>query len=326
MKEPPREDIAIVDFRTIDSVELINPSRDLLDTVSDMERICNWLHEYRVEAGLGACESAGCAKGKTDPIVIAELIRDYLDIANDWYTETRGVDDSFSYIREKINQIGVTVMMSGIVRNNTRRVLNVEEFRAFTLMDDIAPLIFINSVDSYGGRLFSLFHELAHVFLGENDLFNDRQQTVAKVSGIEKMCNSIAAELLVPRTDFIREWDCDDTEIPFDKVSSIAKKFRCGAIVIARKALDNRRLSHDVYNEVAKRVIEIYREAKEKKRAGGGDFYNTLSSRVDRVLVKSICSGLSEGRITYPEAFRLTNTNMKTFPELAYRVGGVSNW
>lgn len=326
LKEPPREDIAIVDFRTIDSVELINPSRDLLDTVSDMERICNWLHEYRVEAGLGACESAGCAKGKTDPIVIAELIRDYLDIANDWYTETRGVDDSFSYIREKINQIGVTVMMSGIVRNNTRRVLNVEEFRAFTLMDDIAPLIFINSADSYGGRLFSLFHELAHVFLGENDLFNDRQQTVAKVSGIEKMCNSIAAELLVPRTDFIREWDCDDTEIPFDKVSSIAKKFRCGAIVIARKALDNRRLSHDVYNEVAKRVIEIYREAKEKKRAGGGDFYNTLSSRVDRVLVKSICSGLSEGRITYPEAFRLTNTNMKTFPELAYRVGGVSNW
>lgn len=326
LKTPPKEDIKLVDFRTIDSVELINPSRELVDTISDMERISNWLHDYRVETGFGICPAVGYAKGKKDPIEIANSIRAYLDITNNWYTETRGADDSFSYIRERINQIGVTVMMSGIVKNNTHRVLNVEEFRAFALVDDMAPLIFINSTDSHGGRLFSLFHELAHIFLGENDLFNDRQRTVARVSATETLCNGVAAELLVPRDDFVREWDKNNTKDIFDKVSSIAKKFHCGMIVIARKALDNSRLSGDVYNKIAKRVIEICRESKEEKESSGGNFYNTLSSRVDRILVQSICTGLSEGRITYPEAFRLTNTNMKTFPDLASRLGGVSNW
>jgi Zn-dependent peptidase ImmA (M78 family) len=326
LKTPPKEDIKLVDFRTIDSLELVNPSRELVDTISDMERICNWLHDYRVEAGFGTCQAVGYMKGKNDPVEIAKLIRKYLEIADNWYTKTKGADDSFSYIRDKINQIGITVMMSGIVRNNTRRVLNVEEFRAFTLIDDVAPLIFINSTDSHGGRLFSLFHELAHVFIGENDLFNDRQQTVARVSAAETLCNGVAAELLVPREGFIREWDNNNTDDIFEKVSSIAKKFHCGSIVIARKALDNDRLSGDVYNKTAKRVIEAYREYKEAKESSGGNFYNTLGSRVDRILVQSICTGLSEGRITYPEAFRLTNTNMKTFPDLANRLGGVSNW
>ena len=326
LKTPPKEDIKLVDFRTVDSVELINPSRELVDTISDMERICSWLHDYRVEEGFDTCKAVGYVKGKKDPVEIAKLIRDYLGITKDWYTETSGANESFSYIRERINQIGITIMMSGIVRNNTRRALNVEEFRAFALIDDMAPLIFINSADSYGGRLFSLFHELAHIILGENDLFNDRQRTIAKVSATETLCNGIAAELLVPRDDFISEWDNNTAEDVFDKVSSIAKKYHSGLIVIARKALDNGRLSGNEYNEIAKRVIEKFRESREEKESGGGNFYNTLSSRVDRILVQSICTGLSEGHITYPEAFRLTNTNMKTFPDLASRLGGVSNW
>ena len=326
LKTPPKEAIKLVDFRTIDSVELINPSRELVDTISDMERICNWLHDYRVEAGFDTCKAVGYVKGKKDPVEIAKFIRDYLGITKDWYTETSGANESFSYIRERINQIGITIMMSGIVRNNTRRTLNVEEFRAFALIDDMAPLIFINSADSYGGRLFSLFHELAHIILGENDLFNDRQRTIAKVSATETLCNGIAAEILVPRDDFISEWDNNTIEDVFDKVSNIAKKFHSGPIVIARKALDNGRLSGNVYNEIAKRVIEKFRESREEKESGGGNFYNTLSSRVDRILVQSICTGLHEGRITYTEAFRLTNTNMKTFPDLASGLGGVSNW
>ncbi len=326
LKTPPKEEIKLVDYRTIDSAELISPSRELIDTISDMERICNWLHDYRVDAGFGTCQAVGSAKEKKDSIIIAKHIREYLRISKDWYTETRGADDSFSYIREKINQIGITVMMSGIVRNNTRRVLNVEEFRAFTILDDIAPLIFINSVDSYGGRLFSLFHELAHIFLGERDLFNDRQRVIAKVSTVETLCNGIAAELLIPKDDFIREWNKNNAEDVYDKVFSIAKKFHCGMIVVARKALDNNMLSGTIYCKIAKHAIEIFRESKEEKESSGGNFYNTLSSRVDRILIQSICTGLSEGRITYPEAFRLTNTNMKTFPDLASRLGGVSNW
>lgn len=326
LKTPPSEEIKLVDFRTIDSAELANPSRELIDTIYDMERIQAWLHNYRLNTGFGSCEAVGIAKGESKPIAIAKIIRDYLEIEPNWYEETKGTEDSFSFIREKMNEIGITVMMNGIVRNNTKRALNAEEFRAFAIVDDIAPLVFINGADSNGARLFSLFHELAHIIIGENDLFNDRQRTVTSVSKQEKICNGIAGELLVPGEAFVKEWEKCKTEDIYEKISTIAKKFHCGLIVIARKALDNGEISGNEYNGIAKKVIEFYYESKVDKKTGGGNYYNTQRSRVDRALVQTICTALSDGSITYPEAFRLTNTNMKTFPDLANGLGGVSKW
>ncbi len=86
-------------------------------------------------------------------------------------------------------------MKSGIVGENNKRHLRVQEFRAFALVDDYAPLIFINNNDTNNGKLFSLFHEVAHIWIGNDDVFNDHYLS-SDISDIEIFCNKVAAEII----------------------------------------------------------------------------------------------------------------------------------
>ena len=327
LKTPPKENIKLIDYRTIDSVALIEPSRNLIDTISEMEAVQEWMATYRQDVGFEKCTFFGLTSNSNNPDEIARSIRTYLEVPVRWYEETDTARGSFAYWREKLNQAGVIVMMNGVVKNNTRRPLNTDEFRAFAMANEWAPLIFINAVDTDGARLFSLLHEAAHIALGRNDLFNDRQNSISTVSAIETLCNAIAAELLVPNGEFLLAWDqSDKEEKDFERFSELAKTFHVGITVIARRALDNNLIDGAFYRGIANQVITQYNKSKQEKAKNGGNFYNTLGSRLDKNVVRALCESIALGRTSYTEAFRLTNTNKNTFPDVVYKVGGVSNW
>lgn len=172
LQTPPVEEIKLLDYRTIDSIELANPSRNLIDTIHEMENVQEWMKDYRKDTDFDILPIVGSLKGNTDAIAIATQIRKDLDLPLDWYNNNRTISEAFNYIRNLLEDIGVLVMLSGIVGKNTHRALSIDEFRTFAMVDDWAPLIFINSADSEGAELFSLFHEIAHVWIGENDLYN----------------------------------------------------------------------------------------------------------------------------------------------------------
>ena len=327
LKTPPIENVKLIDYRTIDSVALIEPSRNLIDAISEMEAVQDWMQTYRQEAGYEKCTFFGLTSNSNNPDENARTIRNYLEISEQWYEETNNAKESFSYWREKLNQVGVIVMMNGVVKNNTRRQLDTDEFRAFAMANEWAPLIFINAADTDGARLFSLLHEAAHIALGRNDLFNDRQNSTSTVSAIETLCNAVAAELLVPNERFLIAWDqSDKKEKDFERFSELAKVFHVGITVIARRALDNKLIDGALYRRIANQVIAQYNKSKQEKSKNGGDFYNTMGSRLDKNVVRALCESIMLGRTSYTEAFRLTNTNKNTFPKVVYKVGGVSNW
>lgn len=326
LETPPVEDTSLIEFRTIDSTALCKLSRNLLDTMHDMEQIQDWVREYLISEGAPIISFVGELKFQPDKIKFAQRIREILNLKPDWFTNFKTVDESFNYIRNAMSAAGAIVMISGIVGNNTHRILDINEFRAFTVVDEYAPLIFINSNDSINGKLFSLFHEFAHICIGENSLFNDRDSTATQVKKIETLCNAVASEILVPTSIFTKGWNAlkhiTNTE---EKIRVLSLQFKCGTTVIARKAYDAGFIPYDIYKKIAQLAIEKYNETrrKEKEREEkGGDFYRTVAKRLDKRFFDMLISSVKSGRTLYSDAFRLTNTNRTTFMILAEKAGG----
>ena len=322
LQTPPVEKLDLLEYRTIDSIQLANPSRNLIDTVHEMENIQDWMKAYRQDLGFDRLSVVGCMSGVKDVNRIVDRIRHDLDISKTWFETTKDSRDAFGYIRKQLEECGVVVMMSGIAGKNTHRALDINEFRAFTMVDDWAPLIFINAADSNGAKLFSLLHELTHIWLGKSDLFNDRQGRSKDVSDIEIICNAVAGELLVPKDVFLENWNERKTDI-YIRIAELARTFRCGEIVIARKAMDCKKIDRKIYDQVVQTAIENYNQVKKNKDASGGNYYNTIGSRLDGCFVRALCESINMGRTTYTEAYHLTNTNRKTFFRVVQRLGGV---
>jgi Zn-dependent peptidase ImmA (M78 family) len=316
LETPPIETCPLVEHRTIGSNCPEEPSRNLLDTIDNMGDIQNWMRKYLKGDGAEPLDFVGKFKNNSDIVVIANDIRQELDLKLNWFFNIKNVDEAFDYSKNIINNVGILIMMSGIVGQNTHRKLDVSEFRAFTLVDKYAPLIFINSCDSKPGKLFSLWHGVAHIWLGTDNLFNDKYGTATTVNKLEKICNAIAAEIMVPNNLFLSVWNDSKAEIE-SKIDTISNYFKCGKSVIIRRALDNQLITKEKYDEFSGEIIERFNDWQNKKKGSGGNYYNAMNAKFDHRFIKALASSTAEGKTQYTDAYRLTNiTNRVTFDNI----------
>lgn len=325
LKTPPIEECKIVEYRTIESIEISEPSRNLIDTVDQMTDIQDWMREYLIENGGNELAYVARCNESSETEYIADDIRKSLGLQVEWYLREKTSTDLFKYLRTQYEHIGILVMMNGVVGQNTHRKLNINEFRAFTLIDKYAPLIFINACDTEAGKIFSMLHELAHIWLGTESFYNDKYGNYQGVTKEEQKCNAVAAELLVPNLVFKQKWLAMDS-VTMEKFEDLSKYFRCSKSVILRRALHNAYINNKDYESIAKvlaKEYEAWEVLKGNKKSGGGDYYKTMNSRLDTRLLKALTSSTKEGRTQYTEAYRLTNTNRATFSKLVGENGGV---
>ena len=139
---------------------------------------------------------------------------------------------------------------------------------------------------------------------------------------LEIICNAVAGELMVPTEKFIESWKSNTNDDVYEKIKELSKIFRCSESLIARRALDNKRIATDVYDKVIDYGIEAYIQSKQEKNSGG-NYYRVARSKLDGAFVRALCESVNSGRTSYTEAYRLTNTTSKTFPEVANGLGGV---
>jgi Zn-dependent peptidase ImmA (M78 family) len=317
LKNPPAEQISLLEFRTINSTVQKTLSRDLIDIYYQMEAVQEWMRDYLIDLGQETLYFVGSCKNEKNPEKIAASIRNTTGLSMDWYSRSKDANASFGMLRNYFEKAGILVLKNGVVGQNNHRPLNIEEFRAFTIIDNYAPLVFVNNNDSDNAKLFSLVHEIVHVWIGRNSFYNDRFN-LSFINPLETLCNATAAELLVPNQIFMQEWHKLDSLSDDEKFSRLVKIFKCGEIVIARKALDNTLISQNKYKTIEAKIIKYFKINKKN----GGDYYMTNKARLGAPLILALDNSIREGKTRFTEAYRLTNLKRDTFANLVAEIRG----
>ena len=213
---------------------------------------------------------------------------------------------------------GVLVMASSIVGSNSHRKLNVDEFRGFALADQLAPLIFVNAADSKAAQMFTLAHELAHLWLGVSGVSDPETGRIPEPA-VECWCNSVAAEFLVP-ADLLAE-ACQANEPVMEAIQRLARSFKVSTLVILRRLFDagfiDRATLRQSYRDELARI-----RALDRGGSGGGDFYRTLSTRTGKNFAQAVVSSTLEGQTLFQDAFRMLGVRKTaTFYETARQLG-----
>lgn len=319
LAEPPPDQLPIADFRTRSGSPPRKPSTELLDTVYQMQLRQAWMREELVAQGSEPLEYVGGFDLNSDSKEVAAAMSEALQLSGGWAAAEGTWSNALRSLRDRIESAGVLVVFNGVVGNNTHRKLDAEEFQGFALVDEYAPLVFVNNSDYKTAQIFTLAHELAHIFVGEAGLskFENLNPTG---HATEEICNRVAAEFLVPLEEFRKQWKtaCQLT----DPYQYLAKHFKVSTVVTARRALDSEHITLVEF-------LEYYHEnkarnwagAREGNKSSGGDFWNNQLWRIGPRFGSAVSRAVSERRLSYTDAYSLTNLKGDTFSRIPEKLG-----
>jgi Zn-dependent peptidase ImmA (M78 family)/transcriptional regulator with XRE-family HTH domain len=314
---PPEEPLPIPDYRTRRGGHVGRPSPDLLDTIFQSLQRQEWYRDFARSIGQKELAFVGSVTTATPTIEAAAAMRDALDFD----TEARGATftEALRTLIDRAEEVGVLVMVNGVVGNNTHRKLDPDEFQGFTLADPVAPVVFVNGADTKAAQIFTLAHELAHVWLGESAL-SDAAVVTQVPAGVERWCNAVAAELLVPLASIRRAYDSNadlGTEL-----TRLARRFKVSTLVVLRRLHEADFLDTPTYYDAFEEELERLRGLMEERGGpSGGNFYNTQPLRVSRRFARAVIGSTLEGATLYRDAFQMLGfKKFETFESLATRL------
>lgn len=288
-----------LDFRTINSSDIEEMSSELKDTIKEMRVKQDFLKD-EVENHLDFINKFSINDNYQH---VAEEIRKYLNININYF---ENIDDNpFTYFRNKISQIGVFIFLNGKYKDNTHRNLNINEFRGFVLADQKAPIIFINQKDSKKGQLFTLIHELVHLFIGYDEIYNIKEINHNKFDKVEAFVNKVTAEILVPSKIF--------ETIGNKPIDELLKIFPVSEYVLIRRQYDFNFITHNEYKEQVKVLEENYQEIKNIDRNKGGNYKNNLNFRMDKNFFNYVENAVKSDKISYTDAFKILGVGYKGY-------------
>jgi len=314
---PPDEKLPIPDFRTVTDRKVARPSPHLLDTIHAVQLRQEWMRTFLIEQGEPALNFVGSRTVQDSPDAVAGEIRRTLGLEPRWSREFDSWEEALRHLVQMIENAGVLVMINGVVENNTHRPLDVEEFRGFALSDAHAPVIFINGTDAKAAQMFTIVHELAHLWLGQGGV-SAFKELLPSDNVVEIFCNAVAAEFLVPAREMEAAWqDAKHDEAPFER---IARLFKVSPVVAARRALDLGLVSRAVFVAFYTRYRALW-AARKARQTGGGSFYRTLGSRLGKRFPAAVYAAAKEGRLPYRDAYQLTGLSGESYDRFGREFG-----
>ncbi len=315
---PPVEALPIPDFRTLGDREVARPSPNLLDTLYLCQQRQAWYRDHARLHGLAPVAFVGSVQADSDVVEVADRIRETLGLSVAERQRLPSWTEALRRLVARAEEAGVLVMASAIVGSNSHRKLDVAEFRGFALVDDLAPLVFINAADSKAAQMFTLAHELAHLWLGESGV-SDVEAGRLPDQGVERWCNRVAAEVLMP-LERLHEAHQPGVAV-LDEIQRLARRFKVSTLVALRRLFDGGLIDQATLWECYRQELNRIR-AMDRGGSGGGDFYRTLSARTGKRFARAVMSSTLEGQTLFQDAFRMLGVRKtSTFYEAAREMG-----
>lgn len=315
LASPPVESIGIPDFRTLRDEKRRTYSPNLRETITEVQRRQAWMREYLIEAGNDPLPFVGSIQPVQPTTQAASTIRNQLELTVDWQGKHSTWEAALNTLRLAIERAGIFVSMTNQVGLNTRRALNQEEFRGFVLIDDYAPWVFINTNDSKSAQMFTLAHEMVHIWVGKAGLFN-LEKLEAHEDRIEQFCNRVAAEFLLPEDRFLKAWALAGSVS--ERCANVAKAFKVSPLVVGRRAFELDVISSRSFFQFYREEMEKWRELKDRNKGKPAPvFWQQQRLRLGDRFGYAVAQTYAERKLLPSEAQDLTGFSRATFSKYA---------
>ncbi len=298
---PADEPLPLPDFRR-GTASRLGPSVDLIDTIFDALRKRDWWREYRGDSIISFVGSYDWRNQR--PQEVADSIRKQIAVQKH-QKEAAGFEDFLRRLTYASEDAGILVLRTSVAVNNNHRPLDPDEIAGFAVADPVAPIIMINTADYVARRNFTFAHELAHIWVGQSAIDDKVESETDHL--LERFCDQVAVEVLVPASEFRRVWQGPSLEA----AHKTAKRFWVSTWVVVRRAFELGLIDAEEYHE----LLSEYQQKlyKPKKRQGRGHSYRTLEARNSPLFTRCVLKAALQGELTLRDASTLLNVSIGTF-------------
>lgn len=317
LPDVPNDFQPLQDFRKAGSKELSTSSIFIIREIQQKQA---WISEVNEENNENKVPFIGRFSIRDNPKIVAQDILNELNINPLNYKSNNPI---LEWI-DKAESHGVFISRTSFI--HSRLKLDSNEIQGFAIADEYAPFVFINSDDWNAPQLFTLVHELAHLWIAETGISNDIEPTIKNQKNknpIELFCNEVAANALMP-IEFIENLDKN----AFDNAKEVFKNAK--AIGVSSFALLVRALNLNIislskyknlkhfadidFHEFLKR--EEAKKLKQKQNPGGPDYFLLQLNRNSRLFTQTVLDAFRGGAIEPSLATNLLNVQVNRFPKL----------
>ncbi|EGM79132.1 Putative Zn peptidase [Rheinheimera sp. A13L] len=312
LSQPPVENLPIPDLRTVDSAELKRPSAELIDLLKNMLECQDWYRDYARNQLLQPIDVVGSFRPEQGVAAVVADMRTKLNIPP--HPKRGNWTDYYRDLVQRIETLGILVMRQSSLGHHSRP-FSVEEFRGFAMCDEFAPIIFVNHADAPGARLFTLIHELCHIWIGQTGISDgDANNHRAE----ERFCNAVAAEFLVPTDEFQALWRSDYDHWQ-QNLPDLEAHFHVSPWALARKALTLELISQGEYGAFIKAQIDAF---KEREASGSGPgYFKTKKAQISQLFSKAVVSEALNGKLLLRDAGWMLGMKPASVAKFAQELG-----
>jgi Zn-dependent peptidase ImmA (M78 family) len=316
LPEPPKDFDTLRDFRHLTAGYPRDYSPELALLIRQVISRQEWLREYYISEGAKKVTFIGSHSVTTSPQVLAKSIRELLDISIEEQMACSSPREALNLWIEKAENVSINICRQGKIE--------CEEARGFALSDEYAPFVYINSNDAVVAQLFTLVHELTHLWIdqpGISNLEGLRARSRTSEAAIEIFCNKIAAETLIDQKIFDQLWFSGGSNQTLnEKIEYVSGMFRVSEEVVARRLLDRSQITLQQYQQLRKYYLDRWLEYKKQERersSGGPSYYIMKVVGNGRTFTQVVISAYENGFIMGRDASSLLGVKLNHLSKLA---------